>query len=373
VKLVFWACLGVIALGYAGYPIYLWCRARFLPRPVVRKEGLLPSVSVILAARNEGKHLPRKLRNLDELKYPKDLLQIVAISDGSTDETNEILRGWQGPDREAILLRDHRGKPTALNHGIDRARGEIVCFVDVAQMIEPDGLRMLMEPFGDPSVGCVSGALVSPAKAKDVASHGVGMYWRLETHIRQWESLTGSTAGATGAFYAVRKSALSHIPDSTILDDMYVPLKVANSGLRVVFEPRAQTVETRIFGGRDEFRRKVRTLTGNYQLLKLAPWILMRANPARLRFVCHKLIRLLVPFALAGLFLSAFSIHERTYQMVFALQAIFYALAALTTFRMKFGFLSRAASVSLAFLILNTAAAVAFLYFILGKTPAWAD
>jgi cellulose synthase/poly-beta-1,6-N-acetylglucosamine synthase-like glycosyltransferase len=370
-KLVFWTCLGVITLAYAGYPLYMWFRARCWPRPARRKKGWLPNVSVILAVRNGEKQLAHKLRNLEEMDYPRNLLQIVAISDGSTDGTNEILKRWAGPGREAVLLRDHHGKSNALNHGIDRARGEIVGFVDVAQTMAPDALRILVEQFADPTVGCISGELVTPAKRG--AGHGVGVYWRLETQIRQWESRTGSMVGATGAFYAVRRNALARIPDGTILDDMYIPLRVARDGLRVVFEPGAQIIETRTFGARDEFRRRVRTLTGNYQLLKIAPWVVTRPSDVRFRFICHKLLRLLVPFALMGLFLATCSIRQGPYELALLFQVLFYAFGAVAISRTRFGFLSRVASVSLAFLILNTAAAVAFFYYVSGKRPAWAD
>jgi poly-beta-1,6-N-acetyl-D-glucosamine synthase len=371
VRLVFWSCLSLIASGYAGYPIYLYFRARFRARPVQRQKSVCPSVSVILAVRNEAKGLPDKLHNLDALDYPRERLEIIAVSDGSADETNEILLRWQIPGRCAILLPSHQGKSAALNHGIARARGEIICFVDATQTIAPNGLKNLLEPFADPSVGCVSGELVTAPGTMPSFSDGVGLYWRFETQVRKWESLTGSTVGASGAFYAVRRDLLAELPQDTILDDVYIPIQVARRGQRVIFEPRAQAVEHRTFSPREEFRRKVRTLTGNYQLLNLAPWVLTRPNPIRLRFICHKLVRLLGPFALVGLLISAFLIRRGVYELALVAQIAFYGLAALAMVRARVGFLSRLSSISLAFLILNTAAAVAFLYFISGRRPVW--
>jgi len=368
--LLFWSSLALIVVAYAGYPAYLYLHAQLRPRPV-RRGDAQPSVTIILAVRNGEELLPDKLQNLADLEYPAERLEIIAISDGSTDGTNNILAKWQGPNRHAILLPDHHGKSAALNYGIARAGGEIVCFADVAQKIEFDALQRLVESFADPTVGCVSGQLVTPSRTT-ASSGGVGLYWRLETSMRNCESLTGSTVGATGAFYAVRKSVISRFPDDIVLDDVYLPLAVTRRGLRVVLEPAARVLETRTFSPTDEFRRKVRTLTGNYQLLRAAPWIVTRANPLRTRFICHKLLRLLVPFALLALLLSTLVIRTGVYQLALVLQIAFYALGACGSLRVKNSLLSRLASVSLAFLILNTAAAMAFLYFVSGKKPAWA-
>jgi biofilm PGA synthesis N-glycosyltransferase PgaC len=370
VTLLFWSSLALVLAAYAGYPACLYLQARWRPRPV-RREPVQPSVTVILAVRNEEKRLLDKLQNLSLLEYPAERLELIAISDGSSDATNDILAKWQGPDRYAIFLPHHQGKSAALNHGIARARGEIICFVDVAQTIESDGLRRLVEPFADPTVGCVSGELATPPHTT-TSSAGVGLYWRLETSIRKYESLTGSTVGATGAFYAVRRDAISQLPKDTILDDVYLPLQIARQGLRVVLEPRARVLETRTFSPIDEFRRKVRTLTGNYQLLRMAPWVITRANPLRVRFIFHKVLRLLVPFALLALVISSLLIRTGVYQLALLMQVAFYGLALCGSLRVQNRLLSRLSGASLAFLILNTAAAMAFLYFISGKKPAWA-
>jgi biofilm PGA synthesis N-glycosyltransferase PgaC len=370
VTLLFWFSLALVLTAYAGYPACLYLQARWRPRPV-RRGPVHPTVTVILAVRNEEMRLPDKLQNLSLLEYPAEHLEIIAISDGSSDATNDILAKWQRPGRHAIFLPHHQGKSAALDHGIVRARGEIICFVDVAQTIESDGLQRLVEPFADPTVGCVSGEWVSPAKTT-ASSGGVGLYWRLETSIRKWESLTGSTVGATGAFYAIRKEAISRLPNDTVLDDVYLPLQIARRGLRVVLESGARALETRTFSPTDEFRRKVRTLTGNYQLLRLAPWVITRANPLRARFIFHKVLRLLVPFALVALLISSLLIRSGVYKLALLLQVAFYGLALCSSLRVQNRVLSRLSSVSLAFLILNTAAAMAFLYFVSGKKPAWA-
>jgi poly-beta-1,6-N-acetyl-D-glucosamine synthase len=327
---------------------------------------------MILAVHNEEKNLPQKLRNLDALDYPTERLEVIVVSDGSTDGTNGILTAWRGSNRRVVILTSPQGKSAALNYGIAEARGEIICFIDARQTIAADGLKNLVEQFADPSVGCVSGELMMAAEPAGMPTEGIGLYWRLEKQIRTWEGLTGSTVGATGAFYAARKSVLSPLPRGTILDDVYFPLQVVRDGLRVVFEPRARAWDNLKLSPRQEFQRKLRTLTGNYQLLQLAPWVLSRQNPLRLRFICHKLLRLLVPFALLGVLGSALWLRRGVYELALVLQLGFYALALLSAFRVKFGVLSRLSTISLSFLVLNAAAAMALVYFILGKTPVWA-
>jgi len=370
-KLLFWSSFALIFLTYAGYPICLYLWARFRPRPI-RQVTIFPSVTILLAVRNEATKLPRKLQNLAELDYPPDRLSIIVVSDGSTDETNEILAAWEKPPRRAaVILAEHWGKATALNRGVAQAQSEIIVFTDARQMIISDALKWLVANFADPSVGCVSGELMIGEGSTAASAEAVGLYWRIEKNIRHWEGVTGSTVGATGAFYAARKHLITHVPPETILDDVYIPLQVIKQGYRVVFERRAHARDDLKPTSKQEFHRKVRTLLGNYQLLQMTPWVVTRANPVRLQFICHKLLRLLVPFALVSLLVSAMWLRRDVYELAFGLQLIFYALATLTVFRAHLGIISKMSHISLAFLVLNSAAAVAFVYFITGRKAIW--
>lgn len=373
-KWVFWVSLCVIIYTYIGYPVWLWLRRLWRSRPV-KSAPILPSVSIVLAVHNEAEVLPQKLRNLSEIDYPADRCEIVVVSDGSTDGTDQVLAAVGvplPPGRLRVLtLPQHQGKASALNCGIQAAKGEIVVFTDARQLIEPGAVRHLVASFSDISVGCVSGELVLGESEVRARASGVGAYWSMEKKIRQWESATGSVVGATGALYAVRRELLVPLPSGTILDDVYLPLHVARQGKRVVFEPGARAYDDLATRER-EFRRKVRTLTGNYQLLQLTPWLLTRANPVRFEFVCHKLMRLIVPFALASVLVSSSLLEGDFFRLALLLQLLFYGLATLAVFRPRFGMLTRLANLSLAFVLLNTAAAVAFAYFATGKKEIWA-
>src|SRR5215469_9323878 len=300
-KWLFWLSVLFIGYTYAGYPLWLYVRSRWRALPV-RSAPIVPSVSIVMAVHNEAEVLPRKLRNLSEIDYPPDRCEIIFVSDGSTDGTNQVLgeagalpslrsglalMGAQlvaapfsdetpgvatraAPTKlrwRVLTLPQHRGKASALNCGIQEAKGSIVVFTDARQLIAPDAVRRLVANFSDRSVGCVSGELMlaeietpegvkktaaSPQHAggggrvrfsRDASVNGVGAYWSMEKKIRQWESATGSVVGATGALYAVRRELLVPVPVGTILDDVYLPLHVIRQGKRAVFEPRARAYD----------------------------------------------------------------------------------------------------------------------------------
>ena len=368
---VFWMAAGLIAYTYAGYAAWLWLRARVRPWPVRRGPHQL-SVSILMAVRNEELVLPQKLRNLFELDYPAELRQIVVASDGSTDRTEVILREHAGDSRFcAVLSQLAEGKASSLNHGLEMCQGEVVLFTDARQKIEPGALRLLVENFADPEVGAVSGELMLGDPAHGEKEHGVGLYWRIEKRIRELESASGSVVGATGALYAVRRELVTPIPEGTILDDVYIPMQVVRQGKRVVWDGRARAWDRPSVDQGQEFSRKVRTLSGNYQLLQLAPWLLSSSNPIRFEYVSHKLLRLAVPFALLAMLVSAVFIPQMLYRVLLIAQLSFYALALLGLSPVKIGLLQRLGDTALTFVVLNTAAAVAFANFVCGRKVAW--
>jgi len=368
---IFWASAFVIAYTYVGYMGWLWLRARLFPRPVLRSPEE-PPISVVMVVRNEERWLESKLRNLLELDYPQARTQIVVVSDGSTDRTDAILREQADDPRVQVLMNQlSRGKACGLNDAISLAAGEVVVFTDARQKIESGAIRLLMESFADPEVGCVSGALMLGDQESGEAAMGMGLYWRMEKKIRELESESGSVVGATGALYAVRRERLAAIPEGTILDDVYTPMQVVRQGKRVVFEPRARAWDCPDLGADREFARKVRTLSGNYQLLQLAPWLLSSENPIRFEFVSHKLLRLTVPFALAALLVASMVLSGPVYRGALGLQVMFYGLSLLAGLRLSRGPLARMSDAALTFVVLNSAAAVAFVNFLTGRKAVW--
>jgi cellulose synthase/poly-beta-1,6-N-acetylglucosamine synthase-like glycosyltransferase len=200
----------------------------------------------------------------------------------------------------------------------------------------------------------------------------MGVYWRIEKKIRELESASGSVAGATGAIYCARRNLLEPLPAGTILDDVLLPMQVVRKGFRVVFDTSARAWDAPDLGGSREFSRKVRTLSGNYQLLQLAPWLLSSGNPIRFEFISHKLSRLAVPFALVALLVASLFLPSPFYRAALAAQIAFYALSVLAMFGVKIGPLSRIADPARTFVVLNTAALIAFVNFVTGRKAVWA-
>jgi poly-beta-1,6-N-acetyl-D-glucosamine synthase len=368
---IFWGSAALIAYTYFGYATWLWLRSLWR-RKEVQRGPFLPFVSVVMVVRNEESVLERKLENLLTLDYPAELLQLVAVSDGSTDRTDAILHEHSiNPRMNVVLNQLSRGKASGLNDALEVAQGDIVLFTDARQKIEPGALRLLMENFADPHVGCVSGELMLGNPEVGETGEGIGAYWRVEKRIRELEAVSGSVVGATGALYAIRRNLLVPLPAETILDDVYLPMHVVRQGFRVTFDAGARVWDGADLGTEREFARKVRTLSGNYQLLQLAPWLLSSSNPIRFEFVSHKLLRMMVPFALAAILVASLVLREPVYRVALALQMAFYGLSFLAIAKWKKGPVARMADTAFTFVMLNTAAVVAFANFISGRKAAW--
>lgn len=370
-KFIFWGAVAFIVYTYFAYPAWLWLRARIRPWPVMRG-SCGASVSIALVVRNEQAVLEEKLRNLSEIQYPSADHEIVVVSDGSTDSTNAILerfaaRGLVKP----VFSSETRGKAASLNDATQACVGEIVVFTDARQIIERTAILRLVENFADPSVGCVSGELMLGEPGQGESGKGMGLYWRLEKQIRELESASGSVVGATGAIYAVRRALLEPLPAGTILDDVLTPMRVVRHGQRVLFEPNARAWDSPDLGSDREFRRKVRTLSGNYQLLQFAPWLMTGQNLIRFEFVSHKLMRLVVPFALLALLIASFFLTGVFYRTALVAQLVFYGLSLLPLLQLKRGPIARVADAASTFVVLNTAALVAFANFVRGRKLEW--
>lgn len=326
-----------------------------------------------MVVRNEEQVIEAKLQNLCMLDYPVDQYQIVVVSDGSTDRTEGILREYGRDSRVQVVLNQlSQGKASGLNDAIELAQGEIVVFTDVRQKIEPSAVCRLVENFADPEVGCASGELMLGDPSQGESGKGLSLYWRIEKSVRELEAASGSVVGATGALYAVRRELLTTLPPEAILDDVYVPMQVVRQGKRVVFDERARAWDDPNLGTDREFARKVRTLSGNYQLLQLAPWLLSSSNPIRFEFISHKLMRLVAPLALAALLITSMVLSGSFYRAGLTIQLAFYGLSALAlTGVVKRGILSRIADAAGTFVMLNGAAVVAFANFVTGKRAAW--
>jgi cellulose synthase/poly-beta-1,6-N-acetylglucosamine synthase-like glycosyltransferase len=370
-EVCFWLSAGVVIYAYGGYPLLLTVLARLRPRPVLPKAPVSGSVSIVLAAHNEVAHIDRRIQEFTRLLESTRLPgEVIVISDGSTDATAAIARSCAGPVR-VLELPVRQGKAVALTAGCRLAVNELLVFADARQRWAPDALPRLLENFADPSVGAVSGDLV--VEAAPGVMNGVSLYWRYEKWLRKTESRVYSMVSVTGAICAVRRELFRPIPGGTMLDDMYWPLQVALQGYRVVHEPRAVALDRLPERARDEFRRKVRTLSGNFQLvarmpIALVPW----RNPVWFQLVSHKLLRLLVPWLLLLLLGLSAVLPGAVYRTAFWLQTAAYLVGLAGIWR-PVGSRLRLASAAGSLLVLNAAAWHGFWVWLAGRADrSWA-
>lgn len=360
-EILFWACAACVVYPYVVYPLLLGLVARHRPRPV-RRTGLAPqSFSIVVAAHNEAQHIRTRLRELARLADRTGLPgEIIVVSDGSTDGTARRARQVAGV--RVLELTGHHGKAAAVTCGARAAANDILVFADVRQRWHARTLPRLLRNFRDPQVGAVGGDLrLGPGRG---ALAGVGLYWRFEKWLRRQESRAYSTVGVTGAVSAVRRALFPGIPDGTLLDDVCWPLLVNLQGYRVVHEPAAWAFDRVPASARGEFTRKVRTLAGNFQLAARLPAALLPwRNPVWFQFLSHKLLRLVVPWALLGLLVLGLMLPGAIYRALFVAQLAFY-LVGLVGLRVPV----RGAGVASSFLILNGAAWVAFWVWLGGGT-----
>jgi poly-beta-1,6-N-acetyl-D-glucosamine synthase len=331
VDVIFWVCLAALVWAYLGYPVGMVARGalRAAPRTVVAPAP--PPVTVVLPVRNGAGELVERVRNLLAQDYRSAPMDIVIVTNGSADGSDVLAAEIAATHRQVRWLSSHpdAGKAGALNAGVAAAAGEIIVFADVRQRFEGSAVSRLVQAFGDPHVGGVTGRLVIGDSENPVVS-GVGRYWQLETSLRIAEGKTGSVIGATGAIYAVRRDAFRPLPPAIILDDVYLPLDIVRRGYRMVMAPDAVARDrpSRDYDG--EYRRRVRTLVGNYELLRLMPGLLNPvSNPVFVRYVSHKLLRLLTPALCLLLTISGLMAPEPAYRAVALALVSIYAFGAL--------------------------------------------
>ena len=321
---VFAASVLIAAYVLIGYPLLLGVWARYRARPVA-KASIQPRVTFVIAVFNGERYLAEKLRSVLALDYPRDRMQILVVSDGSTDETENIARDFATHGVE-LLVQPRGGKPAALNFAVPHATGEILILTDVRQELAADSVAKLVESFADPRTGTVSGELLI-RKGGSQEESDIGLYWRIESWIRDRLASIDSMFGATGPFYAIRRELYVPIPGDTLLDDMYLPLSAFRRGYRLVVDTRARAYDYPTSRA-TEFQRKVRTLAGNYQILTVFPWLLGPGNRMWFHFVSYKAGRLLLPWCLIGAGASSFFLPDSLRAAALAAQGLFYALAA---------------------------------------------
>ena len=328
-EITFWCLLAVVVYVYAGYPLILLMLTRRADPLACKHEKNLTSVTLIVSAFNEEDCIAERLENCLELDYPTDLLEIIVISDASSDATDSIVAEYEHRGVSLLRMEQRGGKTLGLNAGIDKARGDVVVFSDANAMYRPDAIRALVTPFADQGIGAVIGESCYVESDSD-AGRSESLYWRYETAIKLLESRRGSVVGGDGAIYAVRRP-LYRPMSADSLSDFVNPLQVVQAGYRCVYEPKALSYEATAGAFAKEYRRKVRIVNRAWRAL----WPLRcMLNPFRygafsLKLWSHKVLRWWVPFMLLALLVINVNLVTKgtVYVITLIAQIIAYALA----------------------------------------------
>ncbi|MGO9094980.1 MAG: glycosyltransferase family 2 protein [Bryobacteraceae bacterium] len=350
-----------------GYPVLLALLSRFRTAPV-STEPQSKRVTILLPVHNGAAWIDRKLRSILGLDYPRDLVQVLVISDGSDDGTEEAVRSFASQAVELVSL-PRGGKAAALNEGLRRATGEILLFTDVRQELDRASLGALVSCFADPRVGVVSGELVI-REGRTLEEANVGIYWRYEKCIRKHQSRLDSIMGATGCIYAMRASLAAPLAKNTILDDVVLPLGAFFQGYRLIVDSRARAYDSTT-SLRSEFRRKVRTLAGVYQTIGRFPQLLGPKNRMWIHFMSHKVGRLLLPWAMLFVLAGSFGLPGYWRTLALAGLAGFCSLILLDLALSDRSPLKRLTSPARTVFVLIAASFCSVFYLLLPRQPLW--
>lgn len=357
---VFWAAVGLVVYTYVGYSLVILLLSRFKRNPV-RRQPIEPRVTYLITAYNEEKNIAAKLEQTLALDYPRDKLDLIVASDGSTDRTDKIVKGFADRGVRLIRVEGRVGKTETQNQAVRQATGDIVIFSDATTRYEYSAIRNIVRNYADPSVGAVSGRYeyFNP----NGASIGVGsiLFWKYENLIKRLQTSIKTITGCCGCIYSVRRSAYAPLP-ADIISDLVEPLKVVEKGYRIVFEPDAIAFEETTERTREEFHMRVRVVTRGMRGLLYMKTLF---NPFRHGFVAfqlfsHKVLRWLVPLFLLVAFMSnLFLIGNPFYNTTLALQGAFYSLALTGLLAERRNILATPLTVPLYFMTVNIASVVA--------------
>jgi cellulose synthase/poly-beta-1,6-N-acetylglucosamine synthase-like glycosyltransferase len=328
-KLVFWICAVAVAYVYIGYPLLIGMLAKIFPRASVFSDKFEPSVALLISAYNESPVIAAKIENSLALEYPASKLEIIVISDCSDDGTDNIVQHYESRGVRLVRQEQRFGKSAGLNLAIPMVKGEFLVFSDANAMYQPDAIHQLIRHFSSPDVGYVVGNARYFDKSSPVPSaEAEGLYWKLETWLKNQESAFDSVVGGDGAIYAIRSHLYAPLR-STDINDFMNPLQIIDRGYRGLFEPKAISYEDTAESFQKEFRRKIRIVSRSLNALRRVPGVL---NPLRrsrhwLLLVSHKLLRWLAPFFLPLMFAASLLLWQYPlYRLAFALQAALYVL-----------------------------------------------
>lgn len=372
---LFWLSFFSITYIYFLYPMIIAFLAPFINRQV-RKRAISPSVSIIVAAYNEEQHIKMTIENKLKLDYPKEKMEIIVISDGSTDGTDEIVRQFERSNVSLLRQEPRQGKTAALNMAVSQARGDILIFSDANSIYSSNALREIVANFADASVGYVTGKMIYMNPDGSTIGDGCSAYMKYENRLRQMETSIGSIVGVDGGIDAVRKRLYTPMRTDQ-LPDFILPLKVIEQGYRVIYEPKALLNENALIKSSDEYRMRVRVALRALHAL----WDMRHLlSPVKYglfswQLLSHKILRYIVFALLAAIYISNLLLVTKRglYLFIFIMQNAFYVSAFIGLYLEKKKNNIKLFYVPFYFCLLNLASAHAFWKFLNNeKQVVWA-
>lgn len=339
-EILFGVCIFLVFYTYIGYGILLYILVKIKKlynntiAPIPLCEDKLPEVTLFIAAYNEESVINRKMNNCLELDYPLNKLHILWITDGSNDNTNEALSHWQ--QATVIFQPERQGKTAALNRGMKYVNSPIVVFTDANTSLNREALRVIVQAFNNPKVGCVAGEKRIAVKKKDnAASGGEDLYWKYESTLKSLDSQLCSVVGAAGELFAIRQDLYEAMKPDTLLDDFMISLRIAMRGYKIEYCADAYAIESGSINMEEEEKRKIRITAGGLQSI----WRLRSLlNPFKFgclsfQYISHRVLRWSVtPVALFLMLpiniILAVGLQSPLYIILLALQLIFYSMGA---------------------------------------------
>ncbi|MFT6828353.1 MAG: biofilm PGA synthesis N-glycosyltransferase PgaC [Parvicella sp.] len=328
---IFWISLTIVFYTFIGYAVIISILSGFKRKkkklPKLSNEDL-PEVTLLIAAYNEEDIIEAKIKNCQNLEYPKDKLNIVFVTDGSNDRTNTIIEAYDEINLE--FRPERKGKVAATNRVMPSITTPITIFSDANVMLNKEAINAIVNPFQSNQVGAVSGEKIVTSRDQDGASaHGEGIYWQLESYLKRKDAQWNSLVGSAGELFAIRTHLFSATEEDTLIEDFVMTMRLAASGYKVEYEPKAIAVESASASIEEETKRKVRISAGGIQaIVKLVRVLnVFKYGKLTFQYVSHRVLRwTLMPLALIGLFLSSYIISDQNlfYELSFTAQFIFY-------------------------------------------------
>lgn len=352
---------------FVGYPLILKLLTSRTTK-TIHQNNEIPELSLVLCVHNGANLLVQRIKNIMENGYPAEKLHIIVVSDGSTDNPESVINSLSFDNVKLIHYKDNKGKSFALNEGLKAVKTDLVAFADIRQKYAEGTLACLAACFLNEKVGAASGNLHIISDELNGESES-GLYWKYEKWIREKESELYSLLGVTGAVYMARTALIPEVPKGTLLDDMFIPLSIVKNGFQVKFVAEAEALDSSSASLEEEFHRKVRTLAGNFQLLSLLPWLLIPVvNPVLFQFFSHKIMRLIMPYALITLLFSSILGNNWILNYAAVSQMLFYGYSFVCYRLLKNDTKLPFSSICVSFCSLNLAALVAGWKYYFGST-----